>query len=111
MITACGLTTGGTTTKLFRKLEASGFIMPCIPFGKNANESVYKLSEEYPLFCLKFIKGTRIPEAGAWLRKAHPPSYKRRCGVAFEPVCLKHVMQIEQALGPGGKRCTNKPVD
>jgi len=32
-----------------QELEESGFITRYIPFQKNANESIYKLSDEYSL--------------------------------------------------------------
>ncbi|MBO9593234.1 MAG: AAA-like domain-containing protein [Niabella sp.] len=102
IITVCSLTSGGTTSKLLRELEESGFITPYVPFGKNANESIYKLSDEYSMFYLKFIEGAKATGAGSWLRKAHTPAYKSWCGFAFEAVCLKHIVPIKKALGIAG---------
>lgn len=102
IITTCGFTSGGTTTKLLLELEESGFITPYIPFGKKTNENLYKLSDEYSLFYLKFIEGAKATGAGSWLRKAGTASYKSWCGFAFESVCLKHTPQVKQALGIAG---------
>ncbi|MCD2423115.1 ATP-binding protein [Niabella pedocola] len=102
IIATCGLTSGGTTSKLLRELEESGFITPYVPFGKNTNDSIYKLSDEYSMFYLKFIEGAKATGSGSWLRKGHTPAYKSWSGFAFEAVCLKHVAQVKKALGIEG---------
>src|SRR5690606_12088413 len=56
IIKASKLTSGGTTTKMLKELEESGFIVQYIPFGKTVNESIYKLADEYSLFYLKFVE-------------------------------------------------------
>ncbi len=102
IIDECGFTTGGTTSRILKELEESGFITPYIPFGKTTNESVYKLSDEYSLFYLKFIEGTKTTRAGTWLRLADTPAYTSWGGFAFEAVCHKHALQIKKALGIEG---------
>ena len=102
IIDECGFTTGGTTTKILTELEESGFITGYIPFEKNENESIYKLSDEYSLFYLKFIEGVRATGAGTWLRQMNSQSYTSWSGFAFESVCQKHNPQIKKALGIEG---------
>ena len=102
IIAACGFTTGGGTTRIFEELEESGFITQYIPFGKAARDCIYKLSDEYTLFYLKFIEHTRATSAGSWLKIASGQSYKSWCGFAFEAVCQKHLLQIKRALGIAG---------
>jgi len=102
IISQCGFTSGGTTTRLLDELEQSGFITPYIPFEKHANESIYKLSDEYSLFYLKFIEHAKDTAGGAWLRQYGKPSYKSWSGFAFESVCQKHVLQIRRRLGIEG---------
>jgi hypothetical protein len=99
LMKACGLTTGGTTTHLFEELEASGFISQYIPFGKTTRDSLYKLSDEYSLFYLKFIEGTRAAGSGTWQKLAESQSYTSWSGFAFETVCQKHILQIKNAVG------------
>ena len=70
-----------------------------IPFEKNENDSIYKLSDEYSLFYLKFIEGARATGAGTWLRQMSGQSYTSWGGFAFESVCQKHTPQIKKALG------------
>jgi hypothetical protein len=68
IIAECGFTSGGTTSKILDELQESGFITPYIPFEKTKNESIYKLSDEYSLFYLKFIEHAKDMGSGAWLR-------------------------------------------
>lgn len=101
IIIECGLTTGGGTTKILKELEESGFISTYIPFGKLVNESIYKLSDEYSLFYLKFIENAKATGDGTWLRKIQTHSYISWSGFSFESVCHKHSRQIKKALGIG----------
>jgi hypothetical protein len=101
IIEACGFTTGGGTTQLFEELEGSGFITQYIPFGKTSRDIIYKLSDEYSLFYLKFIQNTRASGAGTWHKIVAGQSYTSWSGYAFESICQKHVPQIKQALGIG----------
>lgn len=102
IIEECELSSGGTTTKILKELEESGFITPYIPFEKNEKESIYKLSDEYSLFYLKFIEHAKATGAGTWLRQSVTASYTIWSGFAFESVCQKHVLQIKRALGIAG---------
>jgi hypothetical protein len=102
IIKACGFTTGGWTSELFDELEQSGFITQYIPFGRAARDAIYKLSDEYSLFYLKFIEGARATGAGTWLRLSKTQSYTSWSGFAFEAVCQKHVDGIKHALGIAG---------
>ncbi len=102
IITKCGFTSGGTTSRILEELEESGFITRYIPFQKNANESIYKLSDEYSLFYLKFIEHPKDTVDGAWLREYGTPTYTIWSGFAFESVCQKHVLQVRRKLGIEG---------
>ena len=101
IIKACGLTTGGTTSRLFEELEQSGFISLYIPFEKTLRDGIYKLSDEYSLFYLKFIDRARATGAGTWHKMAAGQSYNSWSGYAFEAICQKHLQQIKEALGIG----------
>jgi AAA+ ATPase superfamily predicted ATPase len=101
IIETCGFSTGGGTTRLFEELEESGFITQYIPFGKTARDGMYKLSDEYSLFYLKFIEHARSSGAGTWHKIVAGQSYSSWRGNAFEAICQKHVAQIKKALGIG----------
>jgi hypothetical protein len=102
IIDACGLSSGGTATKLLEELVESGFITPYNPFDKNVKENIYKLSDEYSLFYLKFMDKARSTGAGTWLRLTESPSWKSWSGFAFEGICLKHTLQIKKDLSIAG---------
>jgi AAA+ ATPase superfamily predicted ATPase len=102
IIDECNFTSGGTTSRILQELEESGFITPYIPFQKNTNEGIYKLSDEYSLFYLKFVEHAKDTAEGAWLRQYGTPAYTSWSGFAFESVCQKHVLQIRRRLGIEG---------
>lgn len=102
IIAACGFTTGGWTTALIEELEQSGFITQYIPFGRTQRDAIYKLSDEYSLFYLKFVEPAKSVGPGSWLRIARTARFHSWAGFAFEAVCQKHVDQIKKALGISG---------
>jgi AAA+ ATPase superfamily predicted ATPase len=96
------LTTGGTLSKVLSELDESGFIQKIYPFGKREKESVYRLTDEFSLFYFKFMHERKMNEKGQWIAKQATPSYISWCGYAFENICIKHIVQIKQALQIGG---------
>src|ERR1700722_7846593 len=68
-------TTGGGMTETLKELMESGFISDYLPFGKFANEIIYKLSDEYSLFYMKFIEDAKSTGNGTWLRQITTQSY------------------------------------
>jgi uncharacterized protein len=102
LIEACKFSSGGSLTKLLDELLESGFILNYIPFDKTNKDSIYKLSDEYSLFYIKFIEKSKAMGSGTWVSKSASPSYKSWSGLAFENVFLKHPLQIKKALGIAG---------
>jgi hypothetical protein len=102
IINVCNFKTGGTVTKILNELEESSFITEYATFGKTMKESIFKLTDEYSLFYLKFIEKTKSKGAGTWQTKSTGQSWKTWCGYAFENICLKHIPQIKKALGITG---------
>jgi uncharacterized protein len=102
IIEACKLSSGGYTTQLLDELTESGFITPYIPFGKTSKDALYKLTDEYSLFYLKFIEGSKATGEGTWLKFQSGSGWKAWSGNAFESICMKHIPQIKKALGIDG---------
>lgn len=102
IIEACDFKTGGTVSKTLDELEESGFITGYLPFGKTAKDSMFKLTDEYTLFYLKFMEHSKTAGAGAWEKKSAEQNWKSWRGFAFENICLKHIPQIKKALGISG---------
>jgi uncharacterized protein len=99
IINATKLSSGGTITNILTELEESGFILSYIPFEKTSKETVYRLSDEYSLFYLKYIEKSRATGTGTWERLREQSTWKSWSGYAFEAVCFKHIPQIKAALG------------
>lgn len=102
IINTCKISSGGGTTQILNELFESGFISSYIPFGKNSKEVVYKLTDEYSLFYLKFIEHSRSSGKGTWVNLSRESKWKSWSGIAFESICLKHAQQIKNALGIEG---------
>ena len=102
IIDTCKISSGGGTTQLLEELMESGFISSYIPFGKNSKDVVYKLTDEYSLFYLKFIEHSRSNGKGTWLKLSRESKWRSWSGIAFESICLKHTQQIKKALGIEG---------
>lgn len=100
------LRSGGTFTKIITELEESGFISRHIPFGKKIKDSVFRLTDEFSLFYLKFMESSRHTGPGTWIRMSDTTSWKSWSGFAFEGICLKHIEQIKKALGISGVQTT-----
>ena len=66
IVVACKLSLGGGTTKLLEELAKSGLITPYVPFDRTAKDSIYKLTDEYSLFYVKFIEPTKFKGPGTW---------------------------------------------
>jgi AAA+ ATPase superfamily predicted ATPase len=99
IINTCKLTSGGYATQLLAELTESGFITPYVPFGKTSKDSLYRLTDEYSIFYLKFIDGSKATGTGTWLKFYSGTSWKSWSGYAFESICMKHTPQIKKAIG------------
>jgi uncharacterized protein len=102
IIDVCSFKSGGTVSKILDELEESSFITEYLPFGKTMKESIFKLTDEYSLFYLKFIENSKSKGAGTWQLKSTGQSWKTWCGFAFENICLKHIAEIKKTLGISG---------
>lgn len=85
-------------------LEKSGFIMSFVPhFHKNKGR-YYKIVDEYTLFYCRWIKPVKETllknglRKGFWQHTSTSSAWTSWSGYAFESVCYKHLIQIEQAL-------------
>jgi predicted AAA+ superfamily ATPase len=99
---SCQFKSGGTLSKVLEALEESSFITAYLPFGKSSKEAIFKLTDEYSLFYLKFMENSKSVGAGTWQSKMAAQSWKSWSGFAFENICLKHVPQIKKMLGISG---------
>ncbi len=92
----------GRVTKVLEELMESGFVTEYYPFGKKKKERIFRLSDEYSLFYLRFIEKNRNEDEQIWEQISQSQEYKTWSGYAFENICLKHIPQIKKALGISG---------
>ncbi len=93
---------GGGITTILRELEQSGFITSYVPFNKKKKDTLYRLTDNYSLFYLKYIKPIATNQTESWLTLSQTQSWKSWSGYAFENICLQHVDKIKTALGIAG---------
>jgi uncharacterized protein len=93
------LQNGGNLTKMLNELEESGFIKKYKYFGNLKRNAVYRLSDFYSHFYLRFIKGIDLTDDQNWLTQLDDPSVRAWSGYAFEQICISHIPQIKKALG------------
>lgn len=93
---------GGTMIRVLEELLHPGFISSYRPFGKKKKDTIYRLTDEYSLFYLKFIEGKEHEGSDVWHHLSQTQTYKTWSGYAFENICLKHIPQIKKALGIAG---------
>ena len=99
LLDECKMESSGVFSKALVELSESGFISYYSPFEKKAKGRLYRLSDEYSLFYLKFIEPNLGQGEGTWAKVFPKQSYKVWSGFVFESICLKHVEQIKKELG------------
>lgn len=99
IIESCKLSSGGWATQLLEELSESGFITPYIPFNRTAKDAVYRLTDEYSLFYIKFIENSRSQGPGTWIKLSTSSAWRSWSGYAFESICMKHSQLLKKSLG------------
>jgi predicted AAA+ superfamily ATPase len=97
-----GMPSGGRLTNYLEELSISGFIEKYASFGKEKKDSLYRLTDEYSSFFLKFIDGTGAKGRQAWTSKFNTAGYRSWSGFSFESLCIKHIEDIKAGLGIAG---------
>ncbi len=94
-----GIASGGSLTKILEELEISGFITSTSPFSNVKKEKLYRLTDEFSLFYLKFMEGKKTTN---WNAISQTQAFKLWQGYTFENFCFKHIGSIKQQLGIAG---------
>lgn len=96
------LSNGGSLTRTLQELEQCGFIRSYLPFGVKKSPKIFRLTDFYTLFYLRFVADSRAKGPGSWLVQIDSSAYRSWCGLAFENVCWYHTDEIKEALGISG---------
>ena len=89
----------GTLSRTLDELLDCDFIAIQTPYINKKKEAIYKLTDLYTLFYLKFIKPNKQMGKGTWKLLSQTNSYTAWSGYAFENICMLHTPQIRVALG------------
>lgn len=90
----------GSLSRALEELVECDFISIYQPFINKKKESIYKLTDLYSLFYLKFIKENKGNKG--WEQLSNQSTYTAWSGYAFENICMQHIEQIKAALGISG---------
>jgi hypothetical protein len=99
LLKLCKFGSGGVLSRTLEELIESGFVSQYTPFGKKIRNSLFRLSDEYSMFYLKFIEPNTGQGSGTWANFFPKQTYRSWTGFVFETICLKHVQQIKKELG------------
>ena len=91
-----------TLNRTIEELVECDFISFYEPLLNKKKEAIYKLTDLYSLFYLKFIRGNRNGGQGTWKQLSAKPTFTAWSGYAFENICMQHIDQIRRALGIHG---------
>lgn len=92
----------GSLTNTLEELIECDFIAHFQPFINKKKEAMYKLTDLYSLFYLKFIKPNKGLAHKIWEQLSNQSSFAAWSGYAFENICMMHTAQIKSALGIRG---------
>ena len=92
------LSDGGSINRILDELVYSGFISNYLPFDKKKKDKLYRLTDEYSLFYLKFIENSPSSK-NTWIKLSQSQKWKAWSGYSFESICIKHGELIKEALG------------
>jgi uncharacterized protein len=84
------------------ELEQSGFIKSYYPFDKRKKDMLFRLTDEYSLFYLRFIERNKDSGSDTWNQLSQTQAVKVWSGYAYENIALKHLPNIKRALGISG---------
>lgn len=89
-------------SRALEELVDCDFISFYEPLINKKKTAIYKLTDLYSLFYLKFIKANKGGGKGTWQLLSNKSSFTAWSGYAFENICMLHINQIKRALGISG---------
>ena len=105
LLKATKIKTGGRVAQWLKELEEAGFIAPIAVTEGRRSTVCYRVIDEFTLFYLRWIEGAGkgplgpAPGQDHFMMQRQTQEYESWSGYAFEAVCLKHIEQINAALG------------
>ncbi len=91
-----------TLSRTVEELVDCDFISFYEPLINKKKEAIYKLTDLYSLFYLKYIKANKGGGKGTWEQLSNKSTFNAWSGYAFENICMQHLYQVRKALGING---------
>ena len=101
IISNSGLINSGDLSVKLDELESCGFIRKYYSYGMKKKNAVYQLIDNFTLFYYQFMNNNPMDEH-FWSNQINTPAVNTWQGLAFERVCMEHILQIKQKLGISG---------
>lgn len=98
---------GGAFTRALDELIASGFVTKYSAFDMKNKNMLYRLTDEYSKFYLKYIEPNKNQGDNFWKTMFQQQSYISWAGFNFETICLKHIVQLKKAFKIQGIHSVN----
>lgn len=92
----------GMLNKTLEELIECDFISRYLPLQNKKKDTIYKLTDAYSLFYIKFIQSNKGGSGNQWEQLSKESTYRAWSGYAFENICMTHIDQIKKALGISG---------
>ena len=105
ILKATKIKTGGRVAQWLKELEEAGFIAQIAVTEGRRSTTCYRVIDEFVLFYLRWIEGAGkgplgpTPGQDHFIMQRQTQGYESWSGYAFEAVCMKHIKQINAALG------------
>ena len=102
IIKSTGIPGGGNLTRTLAELEQCGFIDKYSDFVKKKSNALYRLTDPFTLFWLRYVKGYNERDEYFWTNLIDDGGRRAWSGYAFEMLCFRHLEQIKHKLGIQG---------
>lgn len=93
---------GRSLTAILKNLERCDFVIKYTQFGNKSRDAIYRLSDFYTLFYLKYVNTNNSLDEQWWSKNFLSHSIEIWQGQTFELVCLLHTEAIKKKLGISG---------
>ena len=88
--------------KVLQELEQSGFITDYYLFNQSNKDIIYRLTDAYSLFYLRFIEQNKGQGNDTWNAISKTQAADDWADYAFKNTCLQHLTQIKKAMSLEG---------
>lgn len=90
---------GGKISTIIKNLDRCDIIERWCHYGNKKRGAIYRLTDFFTLFYYKFVKDNLSKDPYWWSHNIYSRGISAWMGNCFELVCMKHHMQIKEALG------------